>query len=279
VTTKSVILCADDYGFNPQVCQGILALLAKGRLSAVSCMTTMPAWSTHASLLTNYHDKADIGLHFTLTDETPLTLAKTLCNADGKFFSLKELIIKAYLGQLNKDAIKQELQAQITAFFEQMKKLPDFIDGHQHIQQLPTIHQALIEVYQELNLHKAKVYIRVSASAQLPQREKLKAWIIRCLGAKAWQRALTKANIPHNHSFSGIYDFAQAANYANFFPGFLSDVANQGIIMCHPGHASDDQQDSIRAARGMEYDYFQSTEFNEACKLANAQPSRFQATN
>ena len=47
--SRPVILCADDFGLAPGVSDAICGLIAAGRLSATSCMTTLPGWRAHAS--------------------------------------------------------------------------------------------------------------------------------------------------------------------------------------------------------------------------------------
>jgi hypothetical protein len=51
--------------------------------------------------------------------------------------------------------------------------------------------------------------------------EKIKSFIITAGGALALKQRLQQLTIPHNNTFSGIYNFAQAANYSNFFKKFL----------------------------------------------------------
>ena len=140
---KRIILCADDYGQNEPISQAIIALLKKNRLSATSCMTTSASWSLHASWLSDFRDAADIGLHFNLTIGKPLSQA--LLNSHG-FMSLPKLIIYSYSGILNRAAITEELHSQLDHFEKALGCLPDFVDGHQHIHQLPMIRDVLLNV-------------------------------------------------------------------------------------------------------------------------------------
>src|SRR4051794_20452051 len=66
------VLCADDYGLSPGISSAIRDLIARGRLSAPSCMTMSPFWPDHASWLKPYADQVDVGLHLTLTAPPPL---------------------------------------------------------------------------------------------------------------------------------------------------------------------------------------------------------------
>src|SRR5690242_13463328 len=65
---QRVILCADDYAIAPGVSRAILALIDRGRLTATSCMAASRFWPEHAGWLRPRAGKADIGLHFTLTN-------------------------------------------------------------------------------------------------------------------------------------------------------------------------------------------------------------------
>ena len=64
---KRLILSADDYGLSPGIGKAIRSLIDAGRLSATACMTPSPDWQSEAALLKPLSNRADIGLHFTLT--------------------------------------------------------------------------------------------------------------------------------------------------------------------------------------------------------------------
>ena len=194
---KNVILCADDYGQNTAISQAIIDLLVLNRLSAVSCLVTAPGWLHDAPLLHPFKDQADMGLHFNLTD-------------GEHFYSLSRLLIKSHLRLLNKKTLIAECHAQIDQFVAGMGYLPDFIDGHQHVHQLPVIRDALIAVY-DARLRQKKSYIRCVDRPHVWKRfnEKsfLKQAILQLCGAHAFRQLLVKNTIPHNASFAGIYDF------------------------------------------------------------------------
>jgi predicted glycoside hydrolase/deacetylase ChbG (UPF0249 family) len=262
VRVKSLILCADDYAFNTAVSAGIVELLAAKRLTATSCMTNMPLWPSLAPELTQLKTSAQIGLHFNLTDgealTSPLSFSKQLP-------SLKSLIINSYARRLNKAEVKAELQAQLAAFVHSMQRFPDFIDGHQHIHQLPVVRDALLEVVHEELLANPHFYLRATSygfGLALQQVDKMKSFIIAGLGGNKFSHKLTQANIAHNSSFSGIYDFAPQCDYREQFLKFLALSQDKGLIMCHPAIDAKDQQDEIAVARVNEYQYFKSPQFS-----------------
>ncbi len=252
---KQITLCADDYGQNQSISQGIIALLEKNRLSATSCMTSSPDWSAHAKWLQPFAEHADIGLHFNLTEGKPLS-------AKAGFLPLSQLILKAYACQLKESFIKAELNAQLDAFAAAMGRLPDFIDGHQHIHQLPVIRDVLMSVYEE-RLRTTNSYIRCLYEPYLSST--LKGAIIQLLGAKTFKKNLIQHRIPHNSSFAGIYSFAHSAHYSRIFPSFLAQIKEGGLIMCHAGLSSQNTEDRIAKTRYHEFVYLKSDDFVSDC--------------
>lgn len=260
------VLCADDYALSTASSDGILLLLETSRLSAVSAVVNTNLWQTYSTRLLPYLDKIDIGLHFNLTEAAWLTAPKM------KPLGLPKLIAKSYLGQLSEEAVYQELEAQIQAWSLVFGRLPDFIDGHQHIQQLPTIRDAMLRWFQTKDKD-ISCYLRCSYSRCQGHNNKLKRLIINKLGARKLKKILTKQTIKYNPSFSGIYDFSETANYQQLFQGFLKEMQPSGIIMCHPAYGIDNH-DPHNQARNQEFAYFMSDAFVEDCKAAGMNLAR-----
>jgi predicted glycoside hydrolase/deacetylase ChbG (UPF0249 family) len=258
---KAIVLCADDYGQAPAISEGILALLDARRLSATSCMVNTSYWPVYADKLVQYQERADIGLHFNLTHGQALSRA-------GKFDSLSTLIIKAHTFRIDKEAIALELNAQIDAFQQATGMLPRFLDGHQHVHHLPMIREVVVDVFNE-RLKGSGSYMRLVAMPLSVTEVFSKKMVIYLTGVRRFKQLLLKHGISHNSSFSGIYDFANAVRYAEYFPGFLREVGDGGLIMCHPGMAPGDKGDEIGAGRGFEYTYFRSDRFLQDCVDAN----------
>jgi predicted glycoside hydrolase/deacetylase ChbG (UPF0249 family) len=274
---KSIILCADDYGQNESISQAIIDLIEKKRLSATSCLTTSPDWPAHAQSLLPCQNMVDIGLHFNLTDGQPLSSQWQA--AHGALMPLAKLISAAYLRRLTLSAIIAELHAQLDSFANVMGQLPDFIDGHKHIHQLPIIREALFSVYEQRLRPKAP-YLRCvnnpSVLFEWAQSAYFKKLIIQAVGARSFKQDVITKKIPHNTCFGGIYNFANANQYAVIFSEFLAKMVSGGIIMCHPGMDAMDNQ-ILNLARDAEYTYLQSELFNAACAAEDIQLARFSA--
>lgn len=250
---NKLIICADDFAQNPAICQGILSLLTAGKINATSCMTNSPLWAAEGKSLLSL-SSVDVGLHINFTHGQPNSSPAKAVFGDH-FPSLSSLSLMLCKRQLSRDVIKAEIKAQIDAFSHVTGFLPHFLDGHQHVHHFPKIRQALIEVYQHYWPDKT-AYIRVSAnplSQLLHSPYRFKALLVAVTGAWSLQRLLQSQQIPHNHHFAGIYNFAQSANYQDYFQQFQQQLTSGGILMCHPGLPSHDQHDPIAKARTDEY--------------------------
>lgn len=255
--SKTIVLCADDFGLNQGISQGILKLVEAGRLSAVSCMVNMPDFIISSQKLLALEKQVQVGLHFNLTEGYLLSLPETSC------FSLNELLIKTHLALIPLSLIAEEFKQQLAKFVQVLGRLPDFIDGHQHVHQFPRIRQVILDLYeQQLKPH--GIFIRSTWPAISSPQYQLKARILALTGGKSLQAALIKASIPHNRYFSGIYDFSSDTDYRFLFRNWLSKISDYTLIMCHPGEASSDP-DIIAPTRTIELSYFLSDEFMDDC--------------
>lgn len=272
---KRIVLCADDYGQASSISSGIIDLINQKRLSATSCMVNQQGWGEQGKLLVPYEGQIDIGLHFNLTEGKPLSLIFQK-KYGATFFSLPVLMFRAALGQLDQAVITAECKAQIQRFSEITGFLPNFIDGHQHIQQFPVIRDAIVAAHRSLLAH-SQGYVRVSeepiekfANVLLS----IKKILIAKMGAKQLRQVLMQSNIKYNQSFAGIYRFNKM-NVRRSFQGFLQNITEGGVIMCHPGlRPIDKSDDPIAAARFAEYQYLTSSAFKDDCETFNIKLSR-----
>jgi len=274
---KRIILCADDYGQNSAVSQAIVELIAKKRLTATSCLSTSPEWSLHSKALLPFKEQVDLGLHFNLTEGIPLS-QPFIQQYGGRFPALSRLIIQAFTKKLDKKAIYAEFEAQLEQFECHLGQMPSFIDGHQHIHQLPIIREVIISIWKSRPALQG-TYIRCTDNRSVyfdwKKSAFLKSVIIQLCGARALKNELVHYHIPHNNSFGGIYQFSEAAHYPKIFPQFLQKLGDGGLIMCHPGMDSEDVTDTIASSRFNEYQYLKSAQFSLDCQSFGVDITRF----
>ncbi|MES2152392.1 MAG: ChbG/HpnK family deacetylase [Pseudomonadota bacterium] len=243
--TKSIALCADDYAQHPGIDQAVCALLALGRLSAVSCLSEAPRWASHGAPRLREFDGADVGLHLNLTERFGPPQA-----------SLAALIAASYLRRLDTGALRQRLERQFDAFEAGLGRAPDFVDGHQHVHQLPQVRELVLDLLAQR--YGARLpWVRNTVPA--PGTTGAKPALLRLLGGAALAVRLRQAGIGSNRGFGGVYGFA-GDDYAARFAHWLARAGQAGLLMCHPG-ATLDAFDPISAQRLVEYRFLCSDAF------------------
>ena len=277
-TIKGFVLCADDYGFTPGVSDGILQLLDAGRISATGAMTNRPDWPRAARLLKAFDGKADLGLHLNLTAGAPLTPMPNFA-AGGFLPTLGPVLKRATLRRLPIMEIGAEIERQLDAFEQAMGRIPDFIDGHQHVHAVRGVRATLLRIVAE-RYPQSKPYIRNPAdraTAILARRiQTAKAMLIaRIAGGLA--RDLALAGIASNQGFSGVSAFDAKADYADEFARSLVAPGTRHLVMCHPGLVDDELRasDPVIESRPKELAFFLGPRFDEICTAAGTRAMRF----
>jgi len=279
VVPVSIAVLADDYGIAPGVSQGIRELLQAGRLSGTSCLVLSPLWKDEALTLRGLDAWADIGLHLALTDFAPLGPMPGLAPG-GRLPGLGRLIAAAYLGRLRRDEIAAEIDRQLDAFAQAMGRPPDYIDGHQHVQQLPVVREIVLDRLMHRLPPGTALRVCHEPFAAIRQRgvAVLRAGVIAAIGSKLRQLA-DDAGIPSNRRFAGVRDFTERQPYRALFRRYIAEPPHALAIMCHPGYPDDAlrQVDPVVDTRPGELAYLAGKDFTEDLAAAGATLSRFTA--
>ncbi len=253
-TTRSLLLCADDYALHPLVDDAVEQLTLAERLSATSCMTTSPLWPQAAARLKPLRPRLSTGLHFNLTEGH---------NHQHPARELGMVLRQSYLKQIPQPEMRKAWREQLDAFERVMGTPPDFVDGHQHVHQLPGLRDAMQAELQSRYAAHEMPWVRSTAPATGLWRSP-KAAIIALLGGWTTTRQLGHADIPMNHGFGGVYGFdaPDAASYGAQMAAWLPHMAGSGLLMCHPASGVV-EGDAIGQQRPVEFEYLMSTAFGE----------------
>ncbi len=272
------ILIADDYGLTEGVSRAILTLLAAGRLSGTGCMTNQSGWPALAKHLAPYHGRAELGLHLTLTLGSALGPMPHLA-PDGKLPNLGQILKKSLSGRLSKLEIKAEITRQIAEFEAQTGRLPDFIDGHQHVHILPTIRSALFDAIQSYRpgwrpwLRNPSDHLGAIIARGVSVGKSLFIAFL----AQGFALSAKKRGFSVNTSFSGVSDFDPKGDFAGDFRRYLLVSGERHLIMCHPGHSDETLAalDPVTTARDLEFDFLHSDAFLVLLKSMNMEIGHF----
>ena len=283
-----MILTADDFGISPAVDEAILLLIEKDRISSTSCMVTgdNPDLRQDLSSLKKLSHKIDVGLHLVLTEAKALAThdyAEGLTDADGNFFTLKALAARAYSGRLNKVSIEKEIRAQIESFVRLFGRVPDFIDGHQHVQQLPTIKDAVIST---MKIFDSIIYVRAAnlptqwlwnSAQSFSLRFALENLALTIPGRQA-SAAFSENNVRHNRYLLGYYRHTPNIQFNSVFKKYLTlRPQSDDIFFCHPGYIDEHLKrvDTLVESRKDNLNFLMSAEFEDLHKTNQISINRF----
>jgi predicted glycoside hydrolase/deacetylase ChbG (UPF0249 family) len=252
---RRIVLCADDYALAPGVSSAIRALIARGRLNATSVMTLTPGFAEEAFALaaTATPIRLSIGLHVTLTGPFAPLRASPLSSKDGHFPALVEYLKPTARLRISQSAVEAEIGAQIEAFCGAFGRLPDFVDGHQHVQLLPGVRAGFLVAVARAA---PKAWVRQCAPASFRRmfmgnsKTMALTWLSRGFRRHARAKGLTT-----NPAFAGAYDFSTSDEFGSLFVRFLAELPDGGVVMCHPGFVDDElrARDPLTERREAEY--------------------------
>lgn len=233
-----LVVCADDYALTPGVSRAIRELIAARRISATSVMTVCPWWAEEAAALSEVAGDADIGLHLTLTDQSPLSVMPTLA-PEGRLPPIGALVRASLTGRLPMAEIEAEIERQLTAFVEVWKRPPAHVDGHHHVHQLPGVRRALFRVLERRQFGRPYLRSCHEAPARVIARGVAvsKAMIISTLGLH-FARSARQLGFALNSGFSGIYAMGVTSQPVDdLFECFVRHLGPCPLAMCHPGYS------------------------------------------
>ncbi|SEJ49609.1 ChbG/HpnK family deacetylase [Achromobacter sp. NFACC18-2] len=253
--SKRVVVCGDDFGMNADVDAGMNALAGMRRISAVSCLTLGPTFAANAPRLAAMD--VDIGLH--------VNFSETLDPHGDAMPALGALILKAYAGLLDTAWIDAQLARQMDAFEAAFGRAPDYVDGHQHVHQLPGIRGRILDLLAR-RYGTRTPWLRQTAPGMLcgiPLKESLKARVIGALGAHALAREARLSGVRTNRRLLGVYAFGGGRRrFAHLLQTWLFNARDGDLVMCHPAQG-DGPGDALARQRRAEFEVLSSPRLGE----------------
>jgi predicted glycoside hydrolase/deacetylase ChbG (UPF0249 family) len=253
---RRLILNADDYAMDEGVDRAILELIGRNVVTAASAMVLSPRWRDAANEIKDLN--ADCGLHLDLT--SPFAASRL------KVPKLSDLIARSYTRRLRLGDTRDVIEAQLDLFEHALGRPPDFIDGHQHVHQLPHVRRLLTDALQiRYGAGAARIGIRIC----LPRRWRgRKAHTVGALGARPMAKLARQFGHPMNSDFLGVYDLSPTADLPRLSRDWLATMqGNLPLAMCHVADASgrSEPSDLIRPARIKEFGWLSSDGFRDLC--------------
>lgn len=244
---RRIILCADDYALHGGVDQAIIGLSIAGRLDAVSCMTRSPGWPAAAPALRDTPAGLQIGVH--------LNLSEGCVAARGDHCRpLPRMLLESFARVVPRERIRATIERHLDAYEAAVGRPPDYVDGHQHVHQLPGVVEELAAALTRRYAPDRLPWLRATdPPAGLSSH---KARII--VGTRSWQWrcVLERHGLRSNPAFVGVYDFTpDRPRYVAAIERGLRAAPDGTLMMCHPAIGPVPADDTIAAARQMEYEF------------------------
>ena len=240
-----MIICADDFGLAPDVDDAILQLARARKVSAVSVMAALLAEPTPAlKTLLGMRSRLEIGLHLVLTDEVNLPPSEHVdsLHRNGRFLSFGKLLGRSLTGGVRSSDARREIAAQYGWFTNLTEEVPDFVDGHLHVQQFPGVCRGLVEFIADeppvlqpwvRNAAEPMETIAKHGSASL------KCWAIAKLGGMLHKRLLARGLVT-NDGFASVCDYGDWKNYSDVLQHIVQHARpGNYLLVTHPGQRED----------------------------------------
>lgn len=270
---RRIWLCADDYGLSAGVNSAIRDLIERGRLNATSVMVVGPALDRGEIDALEAAAKSSlrcaIGLHVTLSAPfRPLTMHFRPLDGD-MFLPFPRLLRAGAMRRLDREMIRAEVAVQLATFADRFGRLPDFVDGHQHVQLYPQVRDGFVDAVAEAA---PKAWVRQGGRDQ-PLARRLrspKALLLDTLSVPFRRRARA-ADLAFNPGFAGVYDFSPNVDFGALMLQFIENLPEGGLIMCHPGFVDDVLRslDPVTDVRESEHAFLAGDAFPDLLKASN----------
>lgn len=241
MSTRTLIINADDLGYDPAVTRGIVRAMREGVVSSTTLMVNTP----HSEAAAREADTLAVGLHLNLARGTP-------CDADFPSHLLQDgQLVEARAASLPAEAVAREAWAQLARFAALLGRQATHVDVHKHLHRHPAILAGLIEAAREAGLPVRSVD---------PQM----------------RRTLKAAGVATNDHFIG--DAGAAAYWTDTeLEVQLAALPETGVVelMCHPGYAPQTVKSGYSVQREVELATFLGPRAREALARWNLTPADF----
>ncbi len=267
VALRRLSLCADDFGQSAAINQGILSLIGRGRLQATSVLSEGPCWADGAAQLKallsssvsdHASGMAEVGLHLNLTHPF-----------DGATMvrPLSRWLLVSMLRQVPQAQVRDSFLQQVEAFVRHFGRLPDYLDGHQHVHAFPVVRDVVMELIDRCwQGETTRPWLRV------PERltgddAPFKAFVLRT-STRGFGTLAEACGLRTTPAFGGLYSLRADDGFEGRMKRWLRASPDRTLIMCHPGmtdRSAADPTDPIAPARAVEYAYLASDAFVDDC--------------
>ena len=251
-----LIIHADDFGETQQITLGICEAIEAGIVTSASIMANMPATDFALHRARSLEDRASFGVHLTLCEGRPLTLAPTLMDAQGNFCSKRQLFLRSISGRLRVTEIEAEIGAQLARVADAGVHV-SHLDGHKHLHQLPVVCNAVALVAGRYGVERVRLAAMHRWAGYATPSSAVRE-LLAVHAARVFRNA--RLRFPRR-----LIDIRACMALAGQMEKWIRLARSTGIveIFCHPGTALADQEKPGSCARSAELEFLLSPQMRD----------------
>lgn len=253
MSTRRLVINADDLGLAQSVNRGILDTIERGVVTSTSLLVNMPA-SVHAIACLrdwrgrNTADVLGVGLHFNVVAGQPLTRCTSFTDAHGAFLPLSTFTWRALRGRIAGRDVRDELDAQLEraeAWLRPLGMRVTHIDSHRHTHCFPSIFEVVTRTAARHRIGHVRHPFEARPLFRTP-RSVMAAALLRAVGATR--------RPPDDVSFIGIGAMGSPTFHDDIHSMLRALPEGTTELMVHPGYDSPELAaiDSYRVPRERE---------------------------
>jgi chitin disaccharide deacetylase len=262
---KQLVVNADDFGFTPDVNEGIVEAHQRGILTATTLMANGAAFDD-AVRLAGEHPSLDVGCHLVLVSGRSLLTGRPLP------LTVSQLLMAIAKRQLR---IYEELAAQVRKIVAAGIK-PTHLDTHKHTHLAPPVLEAVARVGEEFGIHWVRRPFDFPMTTSAPF---VKRATSRALGLVRLQfhRTLERHRCRTTDTFAGFqitgrFRTSELVSLIHQLPDGLTE------LMCHPGRCGEALQQArtrLKQSREEELQALTAPETRQALERCGVELVRY----
>lgn len=252
MSVRRLCICADDFGLADGINRAVVALARRRTISATSLMVKRRAARPAAALLKTLEPGTlAVGLHLDMGGIASGHRPAAEIHGDGR---LAAFVLGALAGRLDAGVVLQEIRQQLDRFEALTGRPPDFVDGHQHVHQLPVVRECLLD--ELLRRYAGRLPWVRSTRPAARQAFCGKSALIHALGGRGFDHRAQRLGFSTNRHLLGVDGFSgDSAAYRMRLRHWLADCSHNDLLMCHPASGEDSSERHAKA-RQMEFRIF-----------------------
>lgn len=230
--TPKLIVNADDFGMTSSINRAIVDCHKRGNVTSTTMMVSMPG-TEDASRLARSLPSLAVGLHFSLTEGTPLTRGQSLLGPGGRFHPRGLLVRRLFAGKVESADLRREFVAQMERIAALGVKITH-VDSHEHVHMFPAVFKAIAPIIERAGLPLRLVVPPWETSTAWSNPLKFAKQMVLRWTAGRFRRG---SRLRCNDAFVSIHDLPNQAHFEpSDYARLLARVSRQRVIelMVHP---------------------------------------------